>query len=284
MTAEATGLLVAGSAALGLLVGSFLNVVVWRVPRGESLVAPGSHCPNCNAPIRPWDNIPVLSWLILRGKCRDCGTKISARYPLVELATGIAFAGVILLVLNGTIRPDADAEPTAWWLPTALVLTAFLYLAAISAALILIDLEHHRLPNVIVMPAYIVGAAILGGASIAAGDLNAVLRAAIGMSALFAAYLAVTLIRPGGMGFGDVKLAGVLGLYLAWCGWGQFAVGVFAAFLLGGLYSIALLLARRANKKTAIPFGPWMIIGAWIGISLGAPVWAGYLASFGIVN
>ncbi|HRP99217.1 MAG TPA: prepilin peptidase [Terrimesophilobacter sp.] len=278
------GLLVAGAAALGLLIGSFLNVVVWRVPRGESVVTPGSHCPHCDAPIRPWDNIPVLSWLILRGRCRDCKAPISARYPLVELTTGIVFAGVTFHVLNSTIGVDPAAQPGGWWLPTVLTVLAFLYLAAVSIALILIDLEHHRLPNSIVLPSYIVGILLLTAASLTAGDHPAILRAGIGMAALFAGYLAVALIRPGGMGMGDVKLAGVLGLYLAWCGWGQFAVGVFAAFLLGGLYSVVLLVIRRANRKTAIPFGPWMIIGAWIGIGLGAHIWAGYLASFGIVN
>lgn len=273
-----------GAGLIGLLIGSFLNVVAWRVPRGESVTHPGSHCPHCDTPIKPWNNIPVISWLLLRGRCRDCSGPISLRYPLIELGTGLAFAGTTALTLNGTISVSPASQPGAWWLPVTLTTLAYLYLAAISIALILIDIEHHRLPNIIVMPAYLVGAALLTGASITAGDPEALLRAAIGALALFGAYLAVALLRPGGMGFGDVKLAGVLGLYLAWCGWGQYAVGVFAAFLLGGLYSIALLLARRANRTTAIPFGPWMIVGAWIGITTGAHIWSGYLASFGIVN
>src|SRR5690606_15000856 len=174
---------------------------------------------------RPWDNIPLLSWLMLRGKCRDCKAPISPRYPLVELATGIAFAGVTALVLGGVVSVDAAAEPAAWWLPPLLTTLAFLYLATISITLIIIDLEHHRLPNNIVLPSYIVGAVLLAAASITAGDYHALLRGVIGMAALFTGYLAVALIRPGGMGLGDVKLAGVLGLYLAWCGWPQFAVG-----------------------------------------------------------
>lgn len=272
------------AALIGLLIGSFLNVVAWRVPRGQSVVTPGSRCPNCDATIRPWDNIPLLSWLILRGRCRDCKAPISARYPLVELATGISFAGVTALVVNDSIAVSSDAQPGTWWLPALLTVLAFLYLAAISIALILIDLEHHRLPNVIVLPSYLVGAMLLGAASITAGDVEALIRATVGAVALFLGYLLVALLRPGGMGLGDVKLAGVLGLYLAWCGWGQFAVGVFAAFLLGGAFSIALLLLRRVSRKSAIPFGPWMVIGAWVGITLGAHIWAGYLASFGIVN
>lgn len=274
----------AASAILGLLVGSFLNVVAWRVPRGESVVKPGSHCPRCDAPIRPWDNIPVLSWILLGGKCRDCTARISVRYPLVEIVTALAFGAVGLLVANGTISTDPSAAPGAWWLTITATLAAFLYLAAISVALILIDVEHRRLPNVIVLPAYIVGALLLSTASISAGDYGALLRAALGMATLFAGYLLVALAYPGGMGMGDVKLAGVLGLYLAWCGWGQFAVGAFAAFLLGGLYAIALLLLRHADRKSAVPFGPWMIIGAWVGIAVGAHIWVGYLASFGIVN
>lgn len=284
MTAEAVGLLIAGSSIVGLLIGSFLNVVAWRIPRGESVVTPGSHCPNCDAPIRPWDNIPLLSWLILRGKCRDCSAPISVRYPLIELATALAFAGTTWLALTGIIGVDPAAQPGPWWLPVTLTTTAYLYLAAISIALIIIDIEHHRLPNAIVLPSYLVGVLLLTGASLTAGDYGALLRAAIGMAALFGGYLAVALIRPGGMGFGDVKLAGVLGLYMAWVGWGALAVGTFAAFLLGGLYAIALLLTRRAGRTSAIPFGPWMIGGAWIGIAFGAHIWTGYLASFGIVT
>lgn len=267
----------------GLTIGSFLNVVIWRVPRGESLVSPASHCPHCEHRIRWRDNIPVVSWLALRGRCRDCSSKISVRYPLIELATGAAFAGVAVLALNGIIGVDPNVTPGNWWLTLVLTLTAFSYLAAVSIALALIDSEHHRLPNSIVLPSYIVGITLLSAASLTAGDYTALLRAGIGMVALFGGYLAVALIRPGGMGFGDVKLAGLLGLYLAWIGWGAFSVGTFAAFLLGGLYSVMLLIARRAERKSAIPFGPWMIAGAWIGIAFGTHIWAGYLASFGIV-
>lgn len=163
------------------------------------------------------------------------------------------------------------------------ILVAFVYLAAISIALTLIDLDHHRLPNVVVLPGYIVGAVLLWAASLTAGDAGSVLRSGIGMAAMFLGYLLLALVYPGGMGFGDVKLAGVLGLYLGWLGWEQLIVGAFAAFVLGGIFSIVLLLARRANRKTGIPFGPWMICGAWIGIAWGYPIVTGYLAFFGIV-
>lgn len=265
----ATVILVTFAGLFGLAIGSFLNVVVWRLPRGESLASPPSACPKCGHEIRARDNIPVIGWLALRGRCRDCGEPISARYPLVEAATGVAFATIALVV---------GIEPPAVW-----ALPAYLYLAAISIALALIDLDTRRLPNRIVLPSLAVGAALLALASWASGDWGALLRAVIGSAGLFVLYFAIALIAPRGMGMGDVKLAAVLGLYLGWLGWGPLAVGAFAAFLLGGAFAIALLIARRARRGTAIPFGPWMIAGAWLGIAVGAVVWNGYLTTFGLV-
>jgi leader peptidase (prepilin peptidase)/N-methyltransferase len=264
--------LVVLAGVLGTIVGSFLNVVIWRLPRGESLSHPGSACPRCGHPIRWWDNFPVLSWLVLRGCCRDCGEPISRRYPLVELATGLQFAGVAWWLL-------ATREPG---IAVVLVAAAFLYLAAISVALALIDLDTHKLPNVIVLPAYGVGAVLLGASSILSGDLEALVRAGIAMAAMFVAYLVMALVYPGGMGLGDVKLAGVLGLFLGWLGWGSLLVGAFAAFLLGGVFSIILLVLRRATRKSGIPFGPWMLVGAWVGVFVGEPIFARYLALFGL--
>jgi leader peptidase (prepilin peptidase) / N-methyltransferase len=148
--------------------------------------------------------------------------------------------------------------------------------------LALIDLDTHTLPNRIVLPSYVVGVVLLGAASVSSGDYPALLRAGIGMAALWLAYLAMALAYPGGMGFGDVKLAGVLGLYLAWVGWGALAVGAFAAFLLGGLFSIGLIIARKAGRKSGIPFGPWMLAGAWVGIFFGESIASGYLALVGL--
>ena len=266
------------AAILGGAVGSFLNVVIWRVPRGESVVSPPSHCPHCDAGIRKRDNVPVLSWLVLRGKCRDCGGPISPRYPLVELATSIA----VTLVALGFSAPLLDATTTAAAFSAILALVAFAYLAVISIALTLIDIDVFRLPNVIVLPAYLVGAVLLTASSLLAGDPAQLLRAAIGAAALFAFYFAAVLVYPGGMGFGDVKLAGVLGLFLAWLGWGELAVGAFAAFLLGGVFGIVLLAVKRAGRKTRIPFGPWMLGGAWVGIVVGEPVANWYLSLFGL--
>lgn len=262
------------AAVLGGLIGSFLNVVVWRVPRGESLAFPASHCPHCNHPIRGYDNIPIVSWLVLRARCRDCGAPISARYPLVELSGVLAFTGVFFWV----VLPNANAFSVS----LAFALVAFLYLAAISIALTLIDLDVNRLPNAIVYPSYAVMVALLAAASVLDGDLWGLLRATIGGVGLFVVYFLLALAYPGGMGFGDVKLAGLLGFVLAWLGWGALAVGAFAPFLLGGVFSIVLLLVRRAGRKSRIPFGPWMLGGAWIGIVVGDVVSIWYLNVFGI--
>ena len=244
----------------GLLIGSFLNVVVWRVPRGESVVRPPSACPACGHSIRRRDNVPVLSWLVLQGRCRDCLAPIAVRYPLVEIAGGASFAGTAWL-----LRDDLAAFP------------AFGYLAAISLALALIDLDVHRLPDAIVLPSYPVAAVLLLVATTVSGEWWDLARAGIGGGALLLLYFILRVIRPDGMGLGDVKLAGVLGRYLAWLGWGPWVVGAFGAFLLGGLFSIALLASRRAGRRSRIPFGPWMIAGAWLGIVVGAQVWAAYL-------
>ncbi|MDM4761522.1 prepilin peptidase [Galbitalea sp. SE-J8] len=264
------------AALFGLLIGSFLNVVVWRVPRGESIAHPPSHCPRCGHRIRWYDNVPVISWLVLRAKCRDCGNPISARYPAVELGTGVAFALVGLWW--ALVRLPQHLSVVA-----ALVeLVAYLYLAAITIALALIDLDVFRLPNAIVYPAYVVGAVLLGLVALLDGDGWGALRALIGCVALFLFYLIVVLVYPSGMGLGDVKLAGVLGLFTAWIGWGGLTVGAFAAFLLGGVFGVVLLIAQRAGRKTRIPFGPWMLAGAWVGIVAGEPIAGAYLRAFGL--
>jgi len=248
---------------LGCAIGSFLNVVVWRVPRGESVVRPASHCPNCDHGIRSRDNVPMLGWWILRGRCRDCGQHISLRYPLVELGTGLLFAAITLKVgLHST-------------------LPAYLYLVAISVVLALIDIDVKRLPDKIVLPSYLVALGLLGVAAVTGGDYHAYLRAIEGMVAYYGAFFLLAFIYPAGMGFGDVKLAGVLGLYLGWIGWGALAVGAFAGILIGGLVGIALIAGRRAGRKTAIPFGPFMLIGAMLGVFVGASVFHAYLQTIG---
>lgn len=252
-------ILLAGTVLLGLVVGSFLNVVIWRVPRGESVVSPPSACPSCGGRIKARDNVPVLSWLVLRGKCRACGEPISARYPLVELTTAVVF---VLLF---------------WKLGLSPALPAYLYLGAVGVALFMIDIDVKRLPNAIVLPAYVVLPVLLALASWATDDWGALLRAGIAGAVLYAFYFVAMIVYPGGMGFGDVKLAGVLGMALGWVGWGALAVGAFGAFLLGGVFSIGLLAFRRADRKSGIPFGPWMLLGAALGLACGEQLWNAYL-------
>jgi leader peptidase (prepilin peptidase)/N-methyltransferase len=268
------------STILGALIGSFLNVVIYRVPRGQSVVSPPSSCPSCGHAIRGIDNIPILSWLFLQGMCRDCSEPISRRYPLVELATALSFAGVSWWTVTHFSPVGAPSGPSM----TAFVLTliAFLYLTSVSIALAVIDLDTHRLPNKIVLPCYAVGTVFLGAAALLSGEHERVLGASIGLAALWLAYFLMAVLYPGGMGFGDVKLAGVLGLVLGWLGWGPLIVGSFSAFLLGGVFALVLLASRRATRKGGIPFGPWMLVGAWLGIFAGDSLWFAYLALFGL--
>jgi leader peptidase (prepilin peptidase)/N-methyltransferase len=249
---------------LGVIIGSFLNVVIVRVPAGKSVVRPRSACPACGQPIGERDNIPVLSWVLLRGRARCCGEPISGRYPLVELGTGVAFGAV------------AASTGLSWRLP------AMLYLAAISIALTLIDLEVFRLPDAIVLPSYPIAAALLTLAALAEGDPRRLLGAAIAGLCLFGFYFLLWLVYPRGMGFGDVKLAGVLGLYLGWFGWEYAVCGAFFGFLLGGLVGVLLMVLGRAGRKTQIPFGPYMIVGAWLALAWAQPISDWYLRSSGI--
>ena len=264
-------------ALLGLAIGSFLNVVVYRVPAGRSLT-PDSACPKCGTAIRRRDNIPVISWLMLRGKCRGCAQPISARYPLVEAGTAIAFTLVALRFGPSIFGATGAADAAAAWVE----LVAFLVLTAVSIALALIDLDTRRLPNVIVLPTLLAGILLLGVAAVLRGDLTALAGAAIGGAGLFALYLVLALVSRGGMGMGDVKLAAVLGLYLGFLGWGNLLVGAFAAFIFGGVFGLVLMLIRRAGRKTAIPFGPWMILGAWLGVFAGELLARGYFDAVGV--
>ena len=250
-----TAALAAFCGILGLLIGSFLNVVIWRVPRGESIVRPPSHCPNCDRQIAAYDNLPVISWLLLRGRCRHCGQRISVRYPAVELTTGALFAGLAL-------------HFEQHW-----VLAAYLYLAAVSVALAMIDFDHKRLPDVLTLPSYPVGIVLLGLAALVEDGHTPFVRALLGMVVLLAFYAILWFVYPAGMGFGDVKLSGVLGLYLGWVGWGALIVGAFAAFVFGGVVGIAVILFAGGSRKSKVPFGPFMLLGTLVGI-----LWGGSLA------
>jgi len=251
--------LVIGGGLVGLLVGSFVNVVAHRIPRGISIVRPASACPVCGYEIRPRDNIPIAGWLILRGKCRDCSAPISIRYPLVEAITGGAFA--VAAALLGPV----------WVLP------AFWWFSGVTIALVLTDLDFRRIPNRILYPGWVVATILLGGGAALDGDLSQFGRALIGGAGYFALLLLVALVARGGFGFGDVKLAALLGQFAAYRSWESLFVGVFSAFVIGGLLSILLLLSRRVGRKDAIAFGPSMTLGAYIGIGVGESIAAWYL-------
>lgn len=242
---------------LGLAIGSFLNVVIHRVPEGLSLVKPGSHCPHCGHEIRNRHNVPVLGWLLLRGKCADCRAPISVRYPLVEAGTAALFVAV------------AARFGLSWELP------AYLYLAAISIALAAIDLDKLRLPDAIVKPSYAVALALLLPAAALGHDWRAIVRGLIAAAAMWIFFEIVAFF--GAMGGGDVKLAPLLGFYLGWLGWSAVAIGAFAAFVLGGLVGAGLMAARLAKRKTRIPFGPYMLAGAFLAVFAAAPIADWYL-------
>jgi leader peptidase (prepilin peptidase)/N-methyltransferase len=253
---------------IGGVIGSFLNVVIYRFPAGMSLVRPASACPTCHTAIAGRDNIPVLSWVLLRGRCRTCREPISRRYPAVELLTAVLFVAVALHF--GTLSADGWAIGPFW------------VLAALGVALSGIDLDTQRLPDPIVGFGYVAGGVALLAASLAgAGDgMDALGRAALGAAGLFSFYLAAWFAYPAGMGFGDVKLAGLLGMFLAWAGWGTLAVGALAAFVVGVGAVIVLALVGRARR--GIPFGPAMFAGAALGIAFGQPLWAKYLQVMGL--
>ena len=240
---------------MGLVLGSFFNVVIHRLPRGESLSTPGSHCPHCDAPVRPYDNVPVLSWLVLRGRCRDCGAPISARYPLVELATGLLFAAVV-------VAKGADRDV---WLGLALVA------ALVPTALI--DLEHRIIPNAIMLPAAVAAPVIL--ALTRPEDLVEHLIAGAAAGGFL---LVAVLAYPRGMGMGDVKLAGVLGLYLGV----SVAPAMLIAFLAGTLVGAAVMARKGVaeGRKTAVPFGPFLALGGLVGLFAGPAIVAWYADRF----
>jgi leader peptidase (prepilin peptidase)/N-methyltransferase len=247
---------IAMSAGLGgLLIGSFLNVVAHRLPLRLSLVKPGSRCPECGTPVKPWHNVPVLSWLALRGRCAGCSTKISVRYPLVELTTALLAVAVAL------VHHDDAAK-----LVMGLVMVAFLMPMA------LIDLEHRIIPNRLTGPAAI-AALVLGTALDPAGEPGRLLAFAIAT----AAFLIPSLLHPSGMGMGDVKLVGVLALFLG----GSVAFALLVAVLAGTLVGVAVIarVGMSAGRKTAVPFGPFLALGGVAALLAGDPVVDWYLTN-----
>lgn len=257
-------LLAAAAGVLGLLVGSFLNVVVHRVPAGRSVLRPRSACPSCTAPIRSRDNVPVVSWLLLGGRCRDCSAAVPVRYPAVEAATAVLFAALATAYGRSAVLP------------------ALLWVAAAGVALFVIDLDSHRLPDAIVLPSYPAVAVLLAGGGLLAGDLpvrRALLSALLWLG-VYGALWAATAGR--GMGLGDVKLSGLLGLLLGWLGWGPSVLGLFAGFAVGAALGVLLLASGRVTRRTPIAHGPFMLAGAALGAFAGEPLWHAWPASAGL--
>jgi leader peptidase (prepilin peptidase) / N-methyltransferase len=237
---------------LGLVIGSFLNVVIYRVPARRSVVEPPSACPSCETRLTALDLVPVFSWLALRGKCRHCSAPISSRYPLVELITATLF-GLVAWRIGAT-----------WSLPAYLVFTAFL--VALSG----IDIDTKTLPNRLVYPAVGVGLVLLAVASLVDGEPRRMLWGAIGSLSVLVVFRLIHAVSPNGFGFGDVRLGALLGGHLGWLGLAYVPVGIYAGFVLGAVVGVGMMIGRRAGRRSAIPFGPFLAAGSLLAIVAGS--------------
>jgi leader peptidase (prepilin peptidase)/N-methyltransferase len=242
-------------AVLGAVIGSFVSVVAYRVPRKESFVAGRSKCPECEAQIASYDNIPIVSYLILRGRCRHCGARISPRYPLVELALAVLYPATYLV-----LEPDAG--------DVALGLVFVTMLATVT----LTDLERRVIPNAVLIAGVVAGVAIA-----VPTDPDGIAERAIAAAAAGGFLLVVALAWSGGMGMGDVKLGAVMGLYLG----RAVAPALVAAFASGAFVGIVLLLRYGADaRKRAVPFGPFLSLGGVVGLLAGDEIVDWYLDTF----
>jgi leader peptidase (prepilin peptidase) / N-methyltransferase len=255
MTAVTTAAGASLAGVLGLIFGSFLNVVAYRLPRGESLATPASRCPGCDTPIKPYDNVPLLSWLLLRGRCRSCGEPIAWRYPLVELATAVLLAVTVLVV-------GANEEV---WLGLAFVL--------LLVPVTVIDIDFRIIPNKLMIAGTVAALVIL--ALTRADDIPEHLIAACAAGGFL---LVAAIAYPAGMGMGDVKLAFVMGLFLGRDVGPAMLAGLLAASVVG----IAIMARKGAaeGRKTAIPFGPFLALGGIVGLLAGEPIVDWYLRTF----
>jgi leader peptidase (prepilin peptidase) / N-methyltransferase len=244
----------------GLAFGSFLTVVVHRVPRKESIVRPGSRCPRCGTPLRTRDNVPLFGYLLLRGRCRRCGERISPIYPLMELASGALFVATAIEFDRGLV---------------AGIVAPFL---GVMVALAMIDLRHKVLPNRIVYPSLVIAAAAIAIGALLDGEVDAA-RAAIGFAAYGGSLLLLALLYPAGLGMGDVKLVALIGLILGSISLSHVAVAAGAGIAAGGVFGIGALLVRRAGRKTQMPFGPFLAAGAVVAAFLGPEIADLYLST-----
>ncbi len=247
-------LLIVFAVVAGLLVGSFLTVVVERVPDGGSVMAPPSRCDSCDLRLGPLDLVPVVSWLVLRGKCRRCGASIGVGVIVIELGTAALFA------LFAVEFQDDVAVVVAYWI-----------LAAALVAQTAIDLETQRLPRSITYTALVLGAIALSVAALVVGEPERIWMAALGAVIALAIMWLIYTLSNGGMGDGDVRLAPLLGLYLGWINPGIVAPGLFFGFIAGAVVGVAMMAGNRAGRRTALPFGPFLAAGAVVAIFLGQP-------------
>ncbi|MCL6471951.1 MAG: prepilin peptidase [Firmicutes bacterium] len=254
----------------GLVVGSFLNVCAYRIPKGESIAYPPSHCPTCGSQIKPWDNIPLLSYIILRGKCRSCGQKISLRYPVVELLTGILWVSIY------------------WQYGVSNRMVLGIFFVTVLIVLSVIDFNIRLIPDKILLPSMLVSFAflILCPLKIASLPVIAGIRPLWAIAGFFAgggslyliAALAPLIFKKQAMGGGDIKLAAFMGLYLG----GYVFVALFIGFFLGALIGIALIVLGKRSMQDMIPFGPFLAAGAILTIFFGPQLWHGYLSLAGL--
>jgi leader peptidase (prepilin peptidase)/N-methyltransferase len=246
-----TTLIVVASVVMGLVIGSFLTVVVDRVPRGASIMSPPSACGECGHRLMAPDLVPMVSWLVLKGRCRHCGASIGTE-PLV-----IEAANTALFVSFG-LKFGADAVLPAYWC-----------LAAALVALVWIDLHEFRLPREITYTAFVISLAIMVIAAIFDDDLSNLRDALIGAGVALAIMAVIYFASRGGMGDGDVRLAPLLGLHLGYLSVAIVPVGLFFGFLIGAVVGVAMMATNNAGRKTALPFGPFLAAGTVLAIFVG---------------
>lgn len=238
------------TALLGLIVGSFLNVCIHRLPRGESLISPGSRCPQCLKPVAWFDNVPVVSWLMLNGKCRQCGAPICIQYPIVEIVTAVVAVLVVMLTPSGPL------------------LVSRLILGGILIVLFLIDLEHHILPNVITIPGIVIGFLLSFIAE--PGPTSSLIGIVLGGGVLYgiaAGYYAIR--KEEGMGMGDVKMLAMVGAFL---GWPAVVLTLILSSFSGAIIGLAMMVFARADGRYALPFGTFLALAALIAMLAGDPI------------
>jgi leader peptidase (prepilin peptidase)/N-methyltransferase len=256
-------LLIVLSAVVGLLAGAVLTSIVERVPAKLAVLRPAPRCPGCAAPLGLSETIPVVSWLALRGRCRHCARRIGPVYPVVEALTAALFVGV-------TLRFGVQPIVLAYWL-----------LAGTLVAVSAIDIEHHIVPNRILYPVLGVSIPLLVGISLGEGTPRALVGAAVGGVVAFAIFFVIHLIQPQGMGFGDVRLAGVIGVYLGWLGVGDVArgldfvaLGLVLGFVLAAVGGLGLMALGRAGRKSRVAFAPFLAVGAMVVVYWGSSIQA----------